>query len=463
MNFSNIICRLLLLGVLLSTNSCEKLVAIDTPTDKLISEEVFRSEETAISAMNGIYNQLYQASFSNGSRSSITVLSGLSSDNVQLLNTNNLNLLEFDEHEVTPENIENQEIWNSAHNIIYLCNSFIEGISSTATVDESVALQLESEARFVRAFTYFYLVNLYKQVPLVLTTNYQENELQNQADPKDIYNQIISDLEFAITHLETAYRDGERIYANKSVSEALLARVYLFLEEWTLAEEYSNKVIEEAGTYELLPNLEDVFLKNSREAIWQISPIGGGGIASNTNDGNMFIIDPVFSFLATFKLNEELVGIFDEQDLRFQNWIGYNEGKNAWFAHKYKIQFSSEFPIQEYSMVLRLAEQYLIRAESRLRIGKTEEALSDINSIRTRAGLDMLSQETDVDLLQEILTQRRKELFTEWGHRWLDLKRTGNLEEFFSSEITWELTDKFYPIPAEELIKNPNLLQNEGY
>src|SRR5690606_10032322 len=97
---------------------------------------------------------------------------------------------------------------------------------------------------------------------------------------------------------------------------------------------------------------------NSREAIWQISPIGGGGIASNTNDGSMFIIDPFVSFFSTLKLDESLVAEFSENDLRREKWIGYNTSLKSYFSHKYKIRASSQFPIKEYSMVLRLAEQY---------------------------------------------------------------------------------------------------------
>ena len=467
MKINRIIIQTFILLLLSLNFSCEDQVSIDAPTDKLVRTEVFSNDQTAISAMNGIYNELYQADFSSGSRSSVTVLAGLSSDNVQYFNRVNLNMREFQDHEIAPTNPGNLELWSSAYNIIYLCNSFIEGLTNSTSIDVELQQQLEGEARFVRAFTYFYLVNLYDKVPLILNTDYRVNALKPQVEKEEIYTQIENDLQFSSEILNTSYRNSEKTSVNKFVAKAFLARVYLFLGDWQETERLSTEVIQETASYEILDSLDDVFLANSREAIWQISPIGGGGIASNTNDGSMFIIDPFFSFFSTLKLDESLVAEFSENDLRREKWIGYNTSLESYFSHKYKISASSQFPIQEYSMVLRLAEQYLIRAEARSKMDKTYEAVEDLDVIRKRANLPLLA---DINpgisgeaLLKEIYTQRREELFTEWGHRWFDLKRSGYIDTTFNNSPTWEITDSFYPIPSEEISKNPNLTQNDGY
>ncbi|WP_034888801.1 RagB/SusD family nutrient uptake outer membrane protein [Gillisia sp. Hel_I_29] len=467
MKINRIIIQTFILLLLSFNFSCEDQVSIDAPTDKLVRTEVFSNDQTAISAMNGIYNELYQADFSSGSRSSVTVLAGLSSDNVQYFNSVNLNMMEFQDHEIAPTNPGNLDLWSSAYNIIYLCNSFIEGLTNSTSIDVELQQQLEGEARFVRAFTYFYLVNLYDKVPLILNTDYRVNALKPQVEKEEIYTQIENDLQFSSEILNTSYRNSEKTSVNKFVAKAFLARVYLFLGEWQETERLSTEVIQETASYEILENLDDVFLANSREAIWQISPIGGGGIASNTNDGSMFVIDPFFSFFSTLKLDESLVAEFNENDLRREKWIGYNASLNAYFSHKYKISASSQFPIQEYSMVLRLAEQYLIRAEARLKMDKTQEAVEDLDVIRKRANLPLVAEINPTisgeALLKEIYTQRREELFTEWGHRWFDLKRNGYIDTIFNNSPTWEITDGFYPIPSEEISKNPNLIQNDGY
>lgn len=467
MKINKLIIRTFILLLLSFHFSCEDVVSIDAPTDKLVRAEVFSNDETAISAMDGIYNELYQAEFSSGSRSSVTVLAGLSSDNVQYLNSGNITMMEFQDHEIAPTNSGNLELWTSAYNIIYLCNSYIEGLTNSRSIDAELQQQLEGEARFVRAFTYFYLVNLYEIVPLILDTDYRLNALKPQAEKEDIYTQIENDLQFASEILNASYRNSEKTSVNKFVAKAFLARVYLFLGDWQEAERLSTEVIQESASYEILENLDDVFLTNSREAIWQISPIGGGGIVSHTNDGSMFVIDPFFSFFSTLKLDESLVEEFSENDLRREKWIGYNTSLNAFFSHKYKISSSTQFPIQEYSMVLRLAEQYLIRAEVRLKMNEIDAAVEDLDVIRRRADLPLLAEInpgiSGEALLEEIYIQRRKELFTEWGHRWFDLKRSGNIDTAFHSNPTWEITDSFYPIPSEEISKNPNLIQNDGY
>src|SRR5690554_986410 len=90
--------------------SCEDLVSIDVPTDKLVRSQVFDSEQTVISALTGIYNELYLSSFSNGSRNSISVVSGLSSDNIRNINISNLERMEFEEHQINPANSYNLEL-----------------------------------------------------------------------------------------------------------------------------------------------------------------------------------------------------------------------------------------------------------------------------------------------------------------------------------------------------------------
>lgn len=448
--------------------SCEDFLEVEAPDNKLVQEVVFSSDATATSAMTGIYNQLFLSAFSDGFLSSVTLLSGLSADIIRNIYVSNIVSMEFEQNELSPGNSSNFYIWSSAYNIIYMTNSLLEGISNSEKITPDLKTKLEGEARFVRAFTYFYLVNLYGDVPLILTTNYRENQLSARDSSTEVYSQIIDDLQIAMDLLGTNDINGERTQANEYTATALLARVYLYLEDWEQAEVLSSKVINEASSYELLSELNEVFLANSKEAIWQISPIGEGGHASHTNEGNVFIIDPILSFFASIQLEEEFVEVFEETDRRSSNWVGYHEGKDAYFAHKYKIRSSNQFPIKEYSMVLRLAEQYLIRAEARARKGDLSGAIEDLDVIRDRAGIALISESnpgiSQEGLLDTVIEERRKELFTEWGHRWLDLKRTGRADEILgAANPVWEPTDIWYPIPAEERKKNPNLSQNSGY
>ncbi|WP_316930082.1 RagB/SusD family nutrient uptake outer membrane protein [Gillisia sp. Hel_I_29] len=291
-----------LLGFLLF--SCDDFVEVPAPNNKLIRDDVFRSEETAISALKGIYNQLFVAAFCNGSKSSVTVLAGLSADNIQSLRTSNVEWMQFQENELTPDNQSNFELWQGAYQIIYLTNSFLEGVASAEDLPTDLKLRLEGEARFVRAFAYFYLVNLYGDVPLVLSSNYRNNELASRTPSDEIYNQIIADLEISREVLESEYPTGERIHANYYTATSLLSRVYLYLENWSLAESLSTEVIQANSSYEILNNLNEVFLANSSEAIWQISPIGNGEMTTHTREGNFLSLIRYFIFLPRLKYPE---------------------------------------------------------------------------------------------------------------------------------------------------------------
>jgi hypothetical protein len=128
--------------------------------------------------------------------------------------------------------------------------------------------------------------------------------------------------------------------------------------------------------------------------------------------------------------------------------------------------------MKEYFMVLRLGEQYLIRAEARAKLGNSGGAQSDLNSIRNRAGLANYSGATDqTSLVTAILNERRHELFSEWGNRWFDLKRTGNIDAVMSvvtpqkskGTTSWQSFQQLYPIPITELQLAPNITQTNGY
>lgn len=447
--------------------SCEDYLEVDTPDHKITSESVFNNDETAKSAMAGIYNQLAYVFFSSGGPDSVTVLAGLSGDILTTIRTNNLPYMEFDQHEMYPENFRNFNLWSSAYNMIYMTNSLLEGLENSSNLSVSVRSRLEGEARFVRAFTYFYLVNLYGEVPLILSTDYRENALAARESEERVSQQMLTDLQLAIDILSPDGMSGERTEVNQYVAIALMSRVQLYLQNWEEAENLSSQIINQTGTYEILDDLDQVFLANSKEGIWQLSPEGKGSILTNTNEGATFIIHPFLSFLAQVKLTDDFVDGFGEEDKRLVHWIKFHFRTGSYHSYKYKIRSSTE-DFTEYSMVLRLAEQYLIRAEARVMQGDLEGSMADLDKIRGRSGLepiaDVLPTIEKETLLDSIMDERKRELFTEWGHRWMDLKRTGMAGEVLGSlNPLYEETDAWYPIPESERMKNPNLTQNAGY
>ena len=147
--------------------------------------------------------------------------------------------------------------------------------------------------------------------------------------------------------------------------------------------------------------------------------------------------------------------------------------RTFYFPYKYKA-FT---PNIEGMVVFRLAELYLIRAEARAQQGMltgNNSAVADLNTIRARAAgttvgvLPPIAVTSKEDILAAIAHERQVELFTEWGNRWFDLKRTGMADVVMSvvapqKGATWNTDWQLLPIPQNEIIANPKLEQNNGY
>ena len=435
--------------------SCQDFIEIDSPKTELIRKDVFESDLTAKAALATIYVDI---SSSSGTFSSITVLGGFSSDELSpFLNT--IEYLQVYENEIVPTNNVITSLWSAGYSGIYKTNAILEGLSKSSNLTPPVKGQLEGEAKFLRAFFHFYLLNCFGDVPLIQTTDYRINNAINKTPSSKVFEAIVADLNDAIEFLPDSYLGTERVRPNKWTAVALLSRVYLYTEDWAKAEEEATTIINNSSMYNLV-ELHEVFIKNNSESIWQLLPVSPD---QNTNDGKTFILTgpPTFSALSTDFVND-----FEDGDLRKTSWVGvFSIENNTWYyPYKYKIRTGSD-PLNEYSIVFRLAEQYLIRAEARAEQGNIEGSKTDLNVIRNRAGLLATTATTQMELLLAIEKERQVELFTEWGHRWLDLKRTHRADIVLSgSKANWEITDELYPIPESEILVNGNLEpQNPGY
>lgn len=352
-------------------------------------------------------------------------------------------------------------LWDEAYTYIYYANSVLEGLANSDQIRENTAKQLTGEAKFIRAFFHFYLVNLFGDIPYISTTDYLANNVVKRDAVALVYEKIIQDLTDAQALLaeDYSYSGEERVQPNQFAATALLARTYLYTKDWAKAETEASKVIQNTGTYEL-EVLNNVFLKNNSEAIWQLMTVDGHG---RTEEASTYIPVPTPRYAV---LTDHFVKSFENGDSRRSNWIDsmiYNEVV-YYFPFKYKVSKWDD-PITEYTTILRLAEQYLIRAEARAQQGNITGAQADLNMIRNRAGLENTTATDQASLLLAIEHERRIELFTEWGHRWFDLIRTGKAGAVLSGFGTkdWQETDMLYPIPQSEIENNLNITQNPGY
>jgi hypothetical protein len=346
-------------------------------------------------------------------------------------------------------------------------------------------MQLLAEAKFVRALFYFYLVNFYGDVPLLLSTDLKVNAISPKVSSAVIYQQIIKDLLEAKNDIRDDYLSSnaasisnERLRPNKATVKALLSKVYLYTQNWTSAESEATEIIEDRGTYQL-ETLQNTFLKDSREAIWQLQPTVLG---KNTSDAESYVLLPGSDISTSgpnggsrpVYLSNYIFEAFESGDARKLYWTDSVVVDNVVYPFSYKYKtWEANQPRTEYLIVFRLAEQYLIRAEARAHINKltgVNSASSDLNVIRQRAGLKELSISAAEEILPAIYRERKVELFAELGNRWFDLKRTNLIDEVMNSVASskgsnWSSYKALFPIPIYDITHNPALKghQNPGY
>ncbi len=448
-----------LYSLLLLMGSCKKFLEVDPPVNQVTTGMVFQSDQSATAAMTGLYSRM-MGSLYTWSNGGLSIYSGLSADEY-LPTQPDMERDEFSSNALSPQNgIVQGQFWVAAYNHIYQANAVLAGLDQSAAVSAAVKKRLTGEAFFNRALCYFYLINLFGEVPLVTTTDYRVSAGMARTAVPEIYGQIVSDLQAATELLAEGNSTPDRTRPGKVAATALLSRVYLYRQEWDKAEAAASTVLD-GGGYQL-ESLENVFRAESREAIWQLAPVTS---SYNTTEGFAFLPYPATARPA-YALTAQLLSAFQSGDQRATAWVGSStvEGKTYYYPAKYKVKFSFLSNQKEYNMVLRLAEQYLVRAEAAAWQDKEEQALADLNTIRRRAGLADTALSGREALLKAIAVERQRELFAEWGHRWLDLKRTGRLQAVLAPlKAGWQPTDALYPIPHSELQTNPALVQNAGY
>lgn len=450
---------LLLWGMLLS--SCESFVDVGVPDSQLTGETVFQDKTTAEAALVDIYAKLRTSVLITGDLNGLSILLGNYADEFTYYSSGGLPEEAFFQNNLLPSNTTVTATWNDSYNLVYAANAVIEGLDKSTGIQPNEKNQLKGEALFIRSYIQFYLLNLFGEIPYVTTTDYRVNAKATKIAPEKVYALIRSDLETAKRLLTENYVGNERLRPNRYVVEALLAKVQLYSSNWTEAETAANSVINNTATYVWVDDLDTVFLKNSTGTLWQLKPQVEG---QNTLEGQNFI------FAAgpppNRALTNTLMNAFESGDLRKNHWVGnVTDGTETWyFPNKYK-QNNYTNTSEEYSILFRLEEIYLIRAEARAKLGNTVGALEDLNKIRNRAGLANTSAATQDEILQAIIKERRVELFSEQGQRWFDLKRSGQANAVLAPiKPGWKPTDLLWPLPESELLLNGNMLpQNPGY
>jgi tetratricopeptide (TPR) repeat protein len=440
---------LALLG-LSSLSGCNDQLDI-TPRNTVLAEDALKTSADVEAAMVGVYDALGSQRLYGGQLQFMGELLADDGD-IAFLGTFSQPSEAYRKSLLTNNAFVSQS-WLAAYRTINNANSVLAAIDK---VNETKRDRIRGEALFVRSLVYFDLVRYYAKawndgnpqtnpgVPLVLTptTALDASSQVGRNTVAEVYAQVLKDLELAKTLLPTT----NGFFATKQAASAILSRVYLQQGQFAQAATAANEVIV-SNRYRLDESVEAVFTntKASTEIIFSLQVSNQDGI----NELNTYFSE---QGRADIEVQEQHINRYEEGDTRL-NLIG----EDGVYSLKYDDPYAN-------IILIRLAEMYLNRAESRFRTGNLTGALSDVNVIRERSGLEPL--DASELTLNAILKERRIELSFE-GFRLHDVKR--NQEQVKNSasnvdvNLSWNSPRLVFPIPQRETDVNPLLVQNEGY
>lgn len=380
--------------------------------------------------------------------------------------------------------------WKSSYAGIYRCNVVINRIADIQ-MDESLKSKRIGEVKFIRALYYFTLVRLFGDVPHVLKeVSIDESYEYGRKPESEVYAAIIQDLKDAsdILPLKDEYSAKDMGRATKGAAQALLAKVYLTLKDYTNAKTYLEMVMG-SNKYSLVPNYANIFghlNENNIESVFEIQYKGGGfGTGSRfVNDfgprNSAAVVVGIGEGWGRNRPNITMIASYETGDARKDVSVasGYYNAKNTWVSEPFtkKYLFPSAQKEKEDAdvnyIILRYADVMLMYAEvlNELNNGPTADAYKMINDIRSRAKLSTLSGLNKNSFFLAVEQERKVELAFE-GHRWFDLIRTGRaidvLTNFFTNEMVgYKILphQTIMPIPQQVIDNNPTKIsQNPNW
>ena len=248
----------LLVVLVLTGTSCKKFITVDPPQNQIESVKIFSNDQTAISAISGLYGMIgiTNTNFINGG---VTLYTAAAGDEIYATSPNtDLDPFTTNTIPASHTNLFNK-LWRAAYNnnCIYSANSIIAALEKSTGLTETVKNRLLGESKVIRALAYFYLTNLFGDVPLVLTPDFEINSLMPRTAVDLIQSQIINDLRSAFNLLEPSYPTVNRARINKWTAASLSSRVYLYKRDWGNAEQYASQIID-CGLYSMNNSLTNV-------------------------------------------------------------------------------------------------------------------------------------------------------------------------------------------------------------
>jgi hypothetical protein len=483
------------LAALLLAGACKDFIA-PTPTDVLAPANFYQTSADAVAAVNGAYEQQRWAYWLN-----YWYITDVATD--EAIASPNFGP---DGHRASNYTFDAQEgfirgFWSDSYRTINRSNAVLGHVPGI-TMDQTLRDRVLGEAPFLRALSYFNLVRLFGDVPLL---DHEVTSLASldigRSPAADVYALIIADLQTAATTLPASYSGADLGRATSGAAKSLLAKVYLTQQNWTLAAQTAGQVVS-SGTYSLLPNFKDNFriatkLRNA-ESIFELNYDGvltpGTGsvvtlftLPAGYPGGDAYgLIEVLPSTLAKYSSSDNrgqgasvISAPYTDAQNRTVTWalpngaVVYkymddastqNMNKRGW------AQQSNDWPVLRYADVLLMYAE-AVNEGGAATAGAKEAAL---NQVRARAGLAAVPVLTQGAFRDSVKVERQRELLFE-GNRWFDLARWGVLDATIRAK-TAEVAARYpgettshgvkgplLPIPQGEINLNGKLTQNAGW
>lgn len=492
-------------GVLLTLAACDTEEKLEVQGDGVVLENNFyRNETEAYSGLVAAYDKIGKFAgsmetapllFLNSASDDFYAGGGGAGDQPGLQVASN--------YTVSPSNIP-PAIWGNYYQGVFRCNVMIQKIPDVE-MDATTKARFMAEVKALRAYYYFDIVRMFKNVPLILTP-LSKDEVPNvmQVDPAEVYAQIEKDLNEAIPGLPMTLSASELGRFTSGAATALLGKVYLYDNKKTEAAAQLAKVNGTPGStssfgYKLMSNFADLWNHSNKfnsESIFEISysdksNADWGNFETGNDEGNVAAqlmgmrdysrtaagvtadlpdyingwgFNVVTTDLATTMKNDPRFAstIFDANAQKAAGKISFTDSYQETGYHfiKYAAVNSDitatnpflNFGINTY--IIRLSDTYLMEAEALGGTGARAQALLD--AVRARVGLPSVPVS-----MTAILAERRLELAGE-GHRWYDLVRTGQAASKLAFKGFTAGKNEAFPIPYSEF-NNTKMVQNPGY
>ncbi len=483
----------------LSTSCLEKY-----PSDSLLESESMQTLSDAEQALNGIYSTMKSSYLYSGA---MVLAQDIQADVVYAVDGFSNTYGDFWDWDITADDSTITGVYASLYAIVGQCNFYLEYADrvENSIIEEEDFAEFDlytGEVYFARALAYSELVRIFCKAyteeiadeansGVVLSTSYSTSDVAVRSTLRESYDLILSDLTKAAELINTDYADA--MFFTEGAVEALYARIYLHMQNWDSAIDYSSRVIDRSDVYALATsdyNYDSTYTyhdiaymwhyDSSYEIIWKV------GMTINSMGGalgTVFFNYNYSAFYPDYVPAAWVLNSYDSSDARYSTYFnfedygtGYSHGL-AWpMVYKYwgnESFIASNILYTSMSKVFRLAEQYLIRAEAYAQNGNYTSASADLTTLTTARVGSASYNLTSSNWLETISTERTKELFME-GHRLSDLKRwnmgfereaqTSTVET--NSDLVIEAGDyRFvWPIPNHEITApGSQVVQNEGY